>query len=1088
MEKQYIPIELSLDKKPGNSIEELQDHKSWKEVKNEYNKIMVLADPGMGKSTLLKMEAWQTAKVAISRIITDNKTCDEIVFPIYLTFSDLTQNNGEVVDVIMEVIERDYPNLDISCLDILKNNLCHGQCVILIDALDEVSVKHLKQLSEKVNRFFGNYKCQLICTSRIVGYGNSFLQFGQELEIMPFGRDDIDRYIKLWAENASTINKNKVVFDEGLFNKLRHEYQLDQFCKNPLLLSLMCRLFLDKSSCPKRSVEIYSEALECVIDKWSRSRNPQTELWITAKKVMLEDLAYHFSKKGQEVFSDIELIRWMDKYFDDKETLKILRESSVLDILNEISIDDGIITKIDSFGKSYRFAYRTFQGILTASYLLRNINDDLEKGLSLVKKHLWDFSWHETIALLSGLMKDSHILVKSITDENDDVFNSLLILAGMCIAECENSRHPFYDEIIEKIYRLNKEFVFVNSPHVSSVVHSLGLADTIIIDLLNKDFNSQNEIQRLVACFTLGQIGNKKALDLIERGLKDDFQSIQKYSTEYLIKSGNMTPVKILTENFDDEGSDFKCSAIRAIRKTGSSEAFVLLRKALKDWDRNVRNAAIDSLIEIGDKKAYRLLTNTFDNKDSEVTLEILNSIIGIETVEASLLFNKAIKHGDVKVRRTAFEYLEEIDFIRDHKLILKALSDEDSFIRCSAVRHLSKIEVHRACKLLAKSLHDKDSHVRGTAVKTLGKIGTNESLEIMSDALNDEDESVRCLATGYIWKMNSLTALEKISGALHSSKTMVRRSAIESLENIVTKDNLEYFPEVLNDEDVVVRMKATDCLTKVGTTEAIELLSLALRDRDNLVRGAAARNLGEIGSDYSLELLIEALKDEDSFVRTMATRYIWKMENRKAFELLSNALCDQSESVRRDAVESLGKIKHSDAIVLLRKALHDKADSVRCYAVKSLARIGTNEVLELLNKALSDKTDFVRREAVIGIESIGTNDALKLLNKILGNRYRELRLLAAQYLTAVNNNNVIDPLISVLKKEKGAFFKNNLRDIAIKSLDIVGNLQVVNKLHENKLISTKNPDVYELARSLVIRNCREKDFKPVYPINDQGS
>ncbi|HEY9653040.1 MAG TPA: helix-turn-helix transcriptional regulator, partial [Coleofasciculaceae cyanobacterium] len=85
LKDQYIPIQVTLERRYKHEIEttwgyfeseaELKrayalkgseesqlTQVDWKQAKKQHQRIMVLADPGMGKSTLLKMEAGLTAK------------------------------------------------------------------------------------------------------------------------------------------------------------------------------------------------------------------------------------------------------------------------------------------------------------------------------------------------------------------------------------------------------------------------------------------------------------------------------------------------------------------------------------------------------------------------------------------------------------------------------------------------------------------------------------------------------------------------------------------------------------------------------------------------------------------------------------------------------------------------------------------------------------------------------------------------------------------------------------------------------------------------------------------------------------------
>ena len=159
----------------------------WKEAKQKHEKIMVLADPGMGKSTLLRMETG--LKAAEERFnLSPNPSparrgeqdtpfssreggwgvrskLSDIIFPLFVRLSDLDEQSGEVIDIIPDIIQRNYPKTAPGILHLLKEKLEKGKCWLFLDALDEVPKENRNDLKQKLSRFTNNYPCKIICTS-----------------------------------------------------------------------------------------------------------------------------------------------------------------------------------------------------------------------------------------------------------------------------------------------------------------------------------------------------------------------------------------------------------------------------------------------------------------------------------------------------------------------------------------------------------------------------------------------------------------------------------------------------------------------------------------------------------------------------------------------------------------------------------------------------------------------------------------------------------------------------------------------------------------------------------------------------------
>jgi energy-coupling factor transporter ATP-binding protein EcfA2 len=475
LKEQYIRIKVTLESKrkdvenfwqPAESEAELKrayalkgmDDESqrsqvdWEEAKKQHKRIMVLADPGMGKSTLLKMEAVLTAQVEKQKLLENEITVDEVIFPLFLRLSDLVDEKveqtfkAEIIDAIPILMQRDYPEAPSGISQLLKEKLKTGKCLLVLDALDEVPREQRNRLKEKLNRFAKIYPCQIICTSRIVGYDGAFVNGSKEVEIVPFKQKQIEQYIKIWFTNAADYIDNDLVSGNGLIRELQNKPQIRGLAQNPLLLSLLCSLYQEKElTLPARRCQIYEKAVLCMLSKWTRNRKPQSEGKIRAKIRVLEELAYQFTCEGKEIFSLDELYDKIEEYLQGEKVPTVFRKTDTDELIAELSEEDGILQKLAREGDRYLFLHRTFQEYLTASYVNRTSN-----SIALAREHFWEYDWHETLSLLAGLMENPIPLLQAIADEKDDIFSTLLLLAGRCVAECPENPHPLiaYPELV----------------------------------------------------------------------------------------------------------------------------------------------------------------------------------------------------------------------------------------------------------------------------------------------------------------------------------------------------------------------------------------------------------------------------------------------------------------------------------------------------------------------------------------------------------------------------------------------------------------------------------------------------------------
>jgi hypothetical protein len=605
LKEQYIPIQVTLETKRKDVesflgyAESEEDYKrvyahkgsdesqrsqvDWEEAKKEHlnQNIMVLADPGMGKSTLLRMEAGATAKQEREKLKPlpnpplqgegvrqlpplqgGLRGVEDVIFPLFLRLSELAETAEEIIKAIPLAIQREYPKIYPEIKHLLEDKLSNGKCLLLLDALDEVPKDHRNCLKEKLSRFVRNYPCPIICTSRIVGYAGAFVEGAKEVEIVPFSQKQTEEYIEIWFKNAEDYIEDESVSAEKLIQELRDKPQISGLAQNPLLLSLLCSLYQEKSlQLPARRTQLYEKAVDYMLSEWSKNRKQQSRGKIEAKIRLLEELAYHFScddeKEGSEIFSSKELSSKIGECLQDSGFSVEFKNYIASDLMDELSEDDGILQKWDRDGNKYLFLHRTFQEYLTASYLKRKIKENQNEGISAVKKLFWEYDSHETLILLAGLMDKPVLLLQALTDEEDDIFKTLLLLAGRCLAECEqhgnsnrDSTHTWVTKIIKRIYKLWRRYP--NVSFIQSTVVALGQANSQMCQKLQAALNDSDWYVRGNAAEALGNIGNREAVPGLIAALNQSDISVRSNAAEALGKIGNREAVPGLIAALND--------------------------------------------------------------------------------------------------------------------------------------------------------------------------------------------------------------------------------------------------------------------------------------------------------------------------------------------------------------------------------------------------------------------------------------------------------------------------------------------------------------------------------------------------------
>jgi len=760
LKDQYIPIQVTLERKYTHAVETTWSYAEseaelkrayalkrleesqptqvdWKEAKKQHQRIIVLADPGMGKSTLLRREAGLTAQEERQSLKNNTKKLEDVVFPLFLRLSDLAEKQEEIIDAIPALIQREYSETATEVIELLREKLKVGKCILLLDALDEVPTEHRKRLVEKLNRFAQQKPlCPIICTSRIVGYSGAFVAGVKEVEIVPFTQKQIEQYFETWFRNAAGCLNNDTVSASSLIRELRNKPQIRGLAQNPLLLSLICSLYQEKGlTLPARRCQVYEQAVRYMLGKWSKNRNPQSEGRIIAKTRLLEELAYNFTREGQDIFLKDDLYDQIETYLQQERVPTVFRDDDTDKLMMELSEEDGILQKLHEDADQYLFLHRTFQEYLTASYLNRTSN-----SIALAREHFWEYEWHETLSVLAGVMHNPVPLLQAITAQKDDIFSTLLLLAGRCVAECQENCHPLVAEIIDRIYKFWQSYP--NAGFIESIVVAISQVNAQTFQRLQKALNHPDSNVRYQAALALGQIGNPQAVEPLICALRDESIDVKRQAAQALVQMSNFQAVAALICVLSHSNRDVRWMAAQALGLIRNPQAVEALICTLNDEDWHVRGEAVEALGRIGNSQAVAALTCALSHSNRFLRMEA-TSVLGRtgnpQAVEALI---SALNHEDSLVTWKAALILSEIGnaqaiaILTSGKIgnlqaveaLIRALKDEDSYVRWQAVRALGETGSPQAVEPLICVLKDADISVRWKAVEALGKIGNYSS------------------------------------------------------------------------------------------------------------------------------------------------------------------------------------------------------------------------------------------------------------------------------------------------------------------------------------------------------------------------
>jgi formylglycine-generating enzyme required for sulfatase activity len=440
------------------------------EVLDTYSRLVVLGDPGSGRTTLSRYLALLYARDLAegTALVQEKLGLDERGrLPILLLARQIgaflcahrpVDDGTEGHAVLLEFIFRSLENERIQLpADFFDESLTQGQAVILVDGLDEVADPDLRRrISRLVEAFTQAYAdCRYIVASRAVGYtGPVRLGAGYETTtVQDFSMADVERFLANWhwlvaisqmgqGENIEVYAK---IQTRQLLEAIRASSRIRELAANPLLLTVIAMVHHDRVRLPDRRAELYSEALDVLLGKWEEAKGVKEVPILVGKpfgsgdkRMTLQNLALRMHEKKLTQIAAEDLHRWLDETF--AEIVRPPQEpghatNRFLQVMEERT---GLLIQREGV---YAFSHLSFQEYLTA--LAVAAQDDYVAYTLARAPDPW---WREVILLEAGYLstqsdeRTTRLIqaIAELRDEPEPYHN--LVLAAECLRDVGSSR------------------------------------------------------------------------------------------------------------------------------------------------------------------------------------------------------------------------------------------------------------------------------------------------------------------------------------------------------------------------------------------------------------------------------------------------------------------------------------------------------------------------------------------------------------------------------------------------------------------------------------------------------------------------
>ena len=232
-------------------------------------RVVVLGDPGGGKSTLCAWMAHGLAGVAAS-----SRHPFQVPFLVVMReyaqrFEREQMSLARYLEVMIGGRYQIQPPAD--CVDFL---LLNGYAVVILDGLDELLDTALRRrISEAVEAFAHAYPAApMLVTSRRIGYTQAPLDpvLFTSFRLDDFGPRQVEDYSRKWFSLDSSLPaQQRRELAAGFMSESKF---VEELRCNPLMLALMCALYRGDGYIPRNRLDVYERCAVLLFEGWDRQR------------------------------------------------------------------------------------------------------------------------------------------------------------------------------------------------------------------------------------------------------------------------------------------------------------------------------------------------------------------------------------------------------------------------------------------------------------------------------------------------------------------------------------------------------------------------------------------------------------------------------------------------------------------------------------------------------------------------------------------------------------------------------------------------------------------------------------------------
>ncbi|MEM8614246.1 MAG: NACHT domain-containing protein [Cyanobacteria bacterium P01_H01_bin.105] len=805
----YVRLRVMFDE---DTPEETEAHESGpiaiQTALLRYKKLVIVGDPGSGKSTFLKYIALMLARSFCENdsSIALEKLClpEPLPVPIFLScwdLADFLKQKGQArLNELIEFIVDRLSAYDFSASTSDVESLLESEnCCLLFDGLDEVptdagraAVSRL--LEDCVQQYADN---RYVVTSRIRAYTGDTILKGEftRCDIQPFDVHDRAEFIRNWVallfrilpETVGVTNNEAAQEFKGLTHGIETSDRIRPLAVNPLLLTVIAIVHWNRKRLPEQRVDLYDECVDVLLGQRKEAQRIQYSRKIADLDIEHEEQKYEERAWVRKRFAEIalhilqkdgdrdeatkaDIVRLLIPRFIDQgatnEERAAIRAASFLD---RQELRSGLL--VSRRAQSYRFVHLTFQEYLAAWQLS---NMDFDKVTEIIQSRLRLAKWFETLQLLGAQWakesdEKAERYIAWLLDHRGQTINEQAPVVALCanivkdisgVAELKPQTRNLFKEAVELTLAAFREASRVNAETQIEILEALGqLGAAVKPHLIDATKARLFQVRRRAIEMLLPYLSDDELFDLGHIFKDRSKKPIKTYLIELINRDSIRAKQVIESEQI------IPSKVLEAILELPME--MIVFRETLTRFCVKERNLisqrlpyyyyyckALSVLAAIWPDETTRQLLKDFavqdKNSDTRGMILKLVSITWPDETTCQLLHDRAVNDPDTHTRSTALELLLNTWPNEDTRQLMSdcAVNDPDIDNRRMTLWLLSNTWPDETTRQLLTNcaVNDPDSNNRSTALRLLSTTWPDEvTRQLLNNrAVQDPDTYTR--------------------------------------------------------------------------------------------------------------------------------------------------------------------------------------------------------------------------------------------------------------------------------------------------------------------------------------------------------